>query len=80
MAGDYIACPFLRVHPLSTPRCRIRQDPVTMAYREVMCNGVPQRCEVPELRECELRRRELERRAADRPVSLLVKLARRGRC
>jgi len=78
MAGDQIACRFLRAG--ATMRCSLRQDPVTMRYREVLCAGLPGRCEVPELRERELRRAELARRASERPVSLLVKLARRGLC
>ena len=76
MGGDAIACRFLRVG--GTMRCSLRQDPMTMRYREVLCAGLPGRCEVPELRERELRRRAAAERANEMPASIWCRLARRA--
>ena len=75
--GDAIACPLLMTHPLALPRCGCRQDPITLMYRETDCLGLPARCGWPELREREITRRERVERDK-RPVSYLVRLARRG--
>lgn len=75
MAGDCIACPFLYV--AVSHRCRLRPGPLGLLH-ETQCLGLPGRCDCPELREAEIRNQRFARREADRPVSMLVRLARRS--
>ena len=81
MAGDMVACGFYQ------PCRRGRNEPDLCRHPQVAgwgpgrptgCLGFARFCFDKQAREAELERRRLARVEADRPVSVLVRLARMG--
>ncbi len=80
-ACQFIVTPEDRTgHRLPGPlRCRLKRNALGATVEAPCGIGAARYCPWPELRESEIRRLERANRASQRPTSMLVKLARRGR-